>query len=178
MKDVQKMLSAQEKAQLITAGDNTLSDAVKSVRRKMISENYLTSVTQVATLDRLLQAVKDNENSSLAKVLFEKQVMNKQIELLRNILDMFKEGWMLSKVFRAYAGSDHVKEINAWKVKDIVRVIETKDRSRFEQLGLFKSDKAPVKPQASKPARKKPYSKPRQGKPQTAGQDVPVIVKS
>lgn len=169
MKDVQKTLSAAEKANLIATADASLSDAVKSVRRKMIDENYLTSATQVATLDKLLWAVKENENSSLPKVLFDNQVKGKQIEFINKIRSMFKEGWMLSRAFRFYTGGGHVAGLNSWKLKDIVRVIETQDRSDFGKLDLLENSK---KTSNEKPKfKKKPTAKP----VRQAGKDIPII---
>jgi hypothetical protein len=175
MKDVQKVLTSAEKAQLIAAADVSLSGNIKSVRRKMIEEGYLTSVTQVSTFDKLLWAVKSNENSSMAKVLFDQQVMNKQIAFVNNIRELFKEGWMLSRAFRFYTGAAPIQELNSWKLKDIVRIIETKDRSMFEKLDLLDQSKRPE----GKEAPKKPFSKPKSHKPprKVETKTIPIIIK-
>lgn len=173
MKD-QKQLTAQEKATLIASADASLSDSVKSVRKKMIQEGYLTSFTQVSVLDKLLWGVKESENHTINQVLLANLVMNKQISFIRNILELFKEGWMLSRAFRFYTHGMPVKEVNAWKLRRIVEVIEKKDRSDFDKI---EAEKKPVgKPVAKgfKPKAKKPVVR---STSQVAGKDVPVLKK-
>lgn len=174
MKD-QKQLTAQEKATLIASADANLSDSVKSIRKKMIQEGYLTSFTQVSVLDRLLLGVKESENQNINQVLLTSLVMNKQVAFIRNILELFKEGWMLSRAFRFYTNGLPVKDVNAWKLRRILEVIEKKDRSDFDKIEADnkKTSGKPVsknfKPKAKKPVVKQTT--------QVAGKDIPVLKK-
>ncbi len=165
-----KKLTAVEKQELISGVDASFGDAVKSMRKKMIEDNYLTSATQVATLDKILVTVKENENNTLHKVIFDKLVAQKQVLFISNIKELFKEGWMLSKIFRFYTGGMPIKQINAWKMKDIMSVIEHKDKSQFEKI--FTEDKTKGK------VFKKPAPKNKGPKPvKVQAKDIPVIVK-
>lgn len=177
MSEVQKALSVQEKATLVSTADVSFSDAIKSMRKKMIEDNYLTSATQVATLDKILLTVKANENNTLHKVIFDNLVAQKQLTFLNNIKEMFKEGWMLSKVFRFYTGGAPIKTINAWSMKSIMAVIETKDRSKFDTLGL--NDNARIsKDFKSNGVKSGVKKKPFVPKPvKTKATDIPVIIK-
>lgn len=145
MSTVNKNLSLQEKANLVAAVHPSFNNAIASMRKKMIEDNYLTSASQVATLDKILLTVKDNENNNLHKVIFENLVSQKQLTFINNIKEMFKEGWMLSKAFRFYTGGADIKTINAWSMKSIISVIDTKDKSKFEMLGLNEDKKSLVK---------------------------------
>lgn len=172
MKD-QKQLTAQEKATLIATVDASYSDSVRSLRKKMIQEGYLTSVTQVNVFDKLLWGVKESENSQMSPALFANLLKTKQVNFIHNILELFKEGWMLSRAFRFYTGGAPAKELNAWKLRRIIEVIEKKDRSDFEKFEVDKKPSVPVK-KAFKPKSKKTFQK---HAPQIAGKDVPVIKK-
>jgi hypothetical protein len=173
MSEARNTLSSQEKATLISTVDLSFNDAIKSMRKKMIEDSYLTSATQVATLDKILLTVNANENNNLHKVIFDNLVSQKQLILINNIKDMFKEGWMLSKAFRFYTGGAPIKSINSWSMKSIMAVIETKDRSKFDTLGL--DDNARISKDAkSKVFKKKPFTpKPTKIK----ATDIPIIIK-
>lgn len=168
MKDVKKSLTGQEKATLIASADKNLGESVQSMRKKLIQEGYLTSYTQVQVLDKLLWGVREAENNMLNKVLLDDLVKNKQVALIQNIVELFREGWKLSRAFKFYTGSGPVAEMNAWKIKRILEVIAKKDRSDFEK---FETDevKKPVFP------KKKTMVKPKS--PQE-NKTIPVTIKS
>lgn len=178
MKDLQKSLTPQQKAVLITNVDATFSDSVKSMRRKLIQEGYLTSETQVNVLDKLLWGVKEAENSSLSKALFDISVKNKQVEFIQHILELFKEGWKLSRAFKFYTGGGPIKELNAWKLRRIIEVIEKKDRSDFDKLESDDNKKkAPIHKNA-KPKSKKPVNDSSKKVPHKAStKEIPIITK-
>lgn len=174
MSDVKKVLTSQDKATLISKADDSFGDSVKSMRNKMINEGYLTSVNQVDTFDKIMLTVKSNENNTLHKLLFENLVLQKQLQFITNIKEMFKEGWMLSKIFRFYVGGGSISQVNDWKMKPLMTVIDKKDKSDFEKIGLIETSKS-VKSN-------KPYknTKPKSFSPktkQTMAKDIPVIIK-
>lgn len=174
MSDVKKVLTSQEKATLISKADASFGDSVKSMRNKMINEGYLTSATQVDTFDKIMLTVKSNENNTLHKLLFENLVSQKQLHFITNIKEMFKEGWMLSKVFRFYTGGAPISQVNDWKMKPLMTVIDKKDKSDFEKIGLLENSKAVKSTTPYKNAKKKPF-KPKSKTTQVA--DIPVIIK-
>lgn len=134
MKDVKKSLTGQEKANLIASADKSLCDSVHSMRKKLIQEGFLTSYTQVQVLDKLLWGVREAENNTISKALLDNLVKNKQVTLIQNIVELFREGWKLSRAFKFYTGSGPVAEMNAWKIKRILEVIAKKDRSDFAKM--------------------------------------------
>jgi len=165
MKDTQKSLTPQEKATFIANADISYSDSVKALRKKMIQENYLTSATQIQMLDKLLWGVKEAENSTISKALFDNLVKSKQITFIYNLIELFKEGWLMSKAFRFYTGNGPVKELNTWKLRKIIEVIEKKDRTDFAK---FEADLDKKKI----PAPKKPFKK---KTPAVNEKSVPVV---
>ncbi len=174
MKEVQKQLTSQEKATLIAGVDNSYSDTVKSLRKKMIAEGYLTSFTQVNVLDKLLWGVKETENSNLNKVLFDNLVKTKQVAFIQNIVTLFREGWMLSRAFKFYTGGAPVKDLNSWKLRRIIEVIEKKDKSDFDK---FEGDKKVVQKPTNKSFKPKSKNTVVRTAPKVAGKDVPIIKK-
>lgn len=160
MKDVKKSLTGQEKANLIASADKALCESVQSMRKKLIQEGFLTSYTQVQVLDKLLWGVREAENNTLSKVLLDNLVKNKQVTLIQNIVELFREGWKLSRAFKFYTGSGPVAEMNAWKIRRILEVIAKKDRSDFPKMEADEVKKSVVpkkKPvnKSAKPAVKK-----------------------
>jgi len=160
MKDVKKSLTGQEKANLIASADKALCESVQSMRKKLIQEGFLTSYTQVQVLDKLLWGVRDAESGTLSKALLENLVKTKQVTLIQNIVELFREGWKLSRAFKFYTGSGPVAEMNAWKIRRILEVIAKKDRSDFPKMEADEVKKSVVpkkKPvnKSAKPALKK-----------------------
>lgn len=171
MKDVKKSLTGQEKANLIASADKSLCESVQSMRKKLIQEGFLTSYTQVQVLDKLLWGVREAENNNISKALLDNLVKTKQVTLIQNIVELFREGWKLSRAFKFYTGGGPVAEMNAWKIKRILEVIVKKDRSDFAK---FETD------EVKKPAfpKKKPAMK--SGKPAVKKETkvIPVTVKN
>lgn len=142
MNDVKNKLNSQEKALLISKSDASFGDSVRSMRNKMINEGYLTSTTQVASFDKIMLTVRSNENNTLHKMLFDNLVSQKQLHFINNIKDLFKEGWMLSKAFRFYTGGMPISEINDWKMKQLMSIIDKKNKTDFEKIGIIENVKS------------------------------------
>lgn len=173
MNDVKKVLTAQDKAVLIAKADVSFGDSVKSMRNKMINEGYLTSATQVDTFDKIMLTVKSNENNTLHKMLFDNLVSQKQVQFINNIKEIFKEGWMLSKAFRFYTGGSPVSQVNDWKMKPLMNVIDKKDKTDFEKIGLLDSGRI-SKDNKTYKTKSKPFVQ--RTKPKMAN-EIPVIIK-
>lgn len=169
MKDVKKSLTGQEKANLIASADKSLSESVQSMRKKLIQEGFLTSYTQVQVLDKLLWGVREAENNTMSKALLDNLVRTKQVTLIQNIVELFREGWKLSRAFKFYTGSGPVADMNAWKIRRILEVIVKKDRSDFAKL-----DAEDNKPTVLK---KKPVNKSAKPVAKKEQKVIPVTVK-
>lgn len=170
MKDVKKTLTGQEKANLIASADKNLSDSVQSMRKKLIQEGFLTSYTQVQVLDKLLWGVREAENNTMSKALLDNLVRTKQVTLIQNIVELFREGWKLSRAFKFYTGSGPVADMNAWKIRRILEVIVKKDRSDFAKLEA--DDNKPMVP------KKKPVNKSKHPVSNKEQKVIPVTVKN